>query len=88
MEAHSTRAHHFPQHQRPSSNRQTASRSRESTNIRKAVDIEDARYRLISAALILVGIVHIIPVVGVVSAEALSKAYGIKLVRGDLLKLL
>lgn len=44
--------------------------------------------RLISALLIVVGLVNFIPIVGIVSAQALSRAYGIELPEGDLLILL
>ncbi len=44
--------------------------------------------RVISVLLVLVGLVNFVPIVGVISGEALSKAYGIDLPEGDLLILL
>lgn len=44
--------------------------------------------RIISILLIVVGLVNFLPVFGIVSAAALSKAYGIDLPQGDLLILM
>ena len=44
--------------------------------------------RVISVLLVVVGLVNFFPVIGVLSAEALSKAYGIELPKGDLLILM
>ena len=44
--------------------------------------------RVISALLILVGLINFAPVFGVVSGQALSNAYGIAIPEGDLLILL